>query len=280
MYFVKKRKRLLLTMSLAAMVILLSACGTSKVTTQSTGIWDRYIVYYFAEAIKSLSFGNAGIGIILFTIIIRVILLPLMHFQTKSMRKTQELQPEMKKLQAQYASKDVETQQQLRAATQKLYAENNVNPYIGCLPLVVQMPILMALWQAISRVPALTEGHFLWLQLGSKDPYYILPILAAIFTFASTYLSSMSQIESNASMKVMNVAMPLMILFMGVNLASGLSLYWVISNGFQVLQTLLINNPFVIRREREEAARLVREKERAIRKAKNQALNTKKKRKK
>ncbi|MFD2730051.1 YidC/Oxa1 family membrane protein insertase [Enterococcus camelliae] len=276
----KKRKRLLMTGSFAILALLLSACGTSQVTAQSTGIWDRYIVFYFAEAIKALSFGNAGIGIILFTIVIRVILLPLMHFQTKSMRKTQDLQPQLKKLQAEYSSKDMQTQQKLREETQRLYAENNVNPYIGCLPLVIQMPILMALWQAISRVPALTEGHFLWLQLGLKDPYYILPILAAIFTFASTYLSSMSQIESNASMKIMNIFMPLMILFMGVNLASGLSLYWVISNGFQVLQTLLINNPFVIRKEREEAALLVKEKERALKKARNQALNSKKKRKK
>lgn len=269
-----------MTGSFAVLALLLSACGTSQVTAQSTGIWDRYIVYYFAEAIKGLSFGNAGIGIILFTIIIRVILLPLMHFQTKSMRKTQDLQPQLKKLQAQYSSRDMQTQQKLREETQKLYAENNVNPYIGCLPLLVQMPILMALWQAISRVPALTEGHFLWLQLGLKDPYYILPILAALFTFASTYLSSMSQVESNASMKIMTFVMPLMILFMGVNLASGLSLYWVISNGFQVIQTLLINNPFVIRKEREEAALLAKEKERALKKAKNQALNSKKKRKK
>lgn len=56
-----------------------------------------------------------------------------------------------------------------------------------------------------------------------RDPYFILPILAALFTFASTYLSSMSQIESNASLKIMNFAMPLMILLMGINIASGLS---------------------------------------------------------
>ncbi|MDN6934671.1 hypothetical protein EXW91_29210, partial [Klebsiella pneumoniae] len=96
-----------------------------------------------------------------------------------------------------------------------------------------------------------------------------------IFTFASTYLSSMSQIESNASMKIMNFVMPVMILVMGVNLASGLSLYWVVSNAFQVVQTLLINNPFKIRKEREEEARRIRERERALKKA----MNPKKKRK-
>ncbi len=114
----KKGKRVLLFLGVLSLVVVLSACGaTGEVNAQSTGLWDRYIVYYFAEAIKALSFGNAGIGIILFTLIIRVILMPLMHFQTKSMRKTQELQPKLKALQQQYASKDTETQSKLKEET-------------------------------------------------------------------------------------------------------------------------------------------------------------------
>ena len=273
----KKKKRLLLTMTLLAFVVVLSACGTSEISASSTGIWEK-IVYLFAQAVKWLSIGGSrGIGIILFTIIIRVILLPLMHFQTKSMRKTQELQPKIKQLQQQYASKDVETQQKFREEQQKLYAEYGVNPYAGCLPLLVQMPILMAIYQAISRVPELKEGSFLWLKvLGDPDPYFILPVLAAILTFASTYLSSMSQVESNASLKIMNYAMPIMILVMAINLPSALSLYWVVSNAFQVVQTLLINNPFKIINEREEAARQEKARVRALQKAQN----PKKKRKK
>ncbi|BCA87067.1 membrane protein insertase YidC [Enterococcus saigonensis] len=274
----KHVKKALLLSGMLTLVVFLSACGaTGEVSANSTGIWDRYIVWNFARAIKALSFGNAGIGIILFTLVVRIILMPLMHFQTKSMRKTQELQPKIKALQAQYSAKDMETQQKLKEETQKLYAEHNVNPYAGCLPLLVQMPILMALWQAIQRVPELSQGHFLWLNLGEKDPYLILPILAALFTFASTYLSSMSQVESNASLKIMNFAMPLMILMMGLGLASGLSLYWVISNAFQVVQTLLINNPFKIRKEREEALRQEKARERALERAMNP---NKKKRKK
>lgn len=274
----KKRKRLLLMMALVSLVVLLSACGTSEVSAQSTGLWERYVVYYFAEAIKWLSVGGSrGIGIILFTLIIRIILLPLMNFQTKSMRKTQELQPKLKELQKQYSSKDTATQQKLREEQQRLYAENGVNPYAGCLPLIVQMPILMAIWQAISRVPELREGSFMWLDvLGNPDPYFILPILAAVFTFGSTYLSSMSQVESNPSMKIMTYTMPIMILVMGINLPSALSLYWVVSNAFQVGQTLLINNPYKIIREREEVVRQEKERERALRKAQN----PKKKRKK
>lgn len=272
----KKYNRILLVSSLLALVLLLSACGTGTVDQNSSGIWSRYIVYYFGEAIKGLSFGNVGVGIILFTIIIRIILLPLMHFQTKSMRKTQDLQPQMKALQEKYSSRDTETQQKLQAETKKLYAENNVNPYIGCLPLLVQMPVMMALYQAILRVPALSQGEFLWLNLSQHDPYYILPVLAAVFTFLSTYLSSMSQLESNASMKMMNYAMPVMILVMALNIASGLSLYWVISNAFQVVQTLLINNPFKIREERAEIARQIRSRERALEKAKSPKKKKKK----
>lgn len=270
----KNKKRILLLAGMLAMVFVLSACGRGEVTANSEGFFDRYIVYNFAQAIKALSFGNPGIGIILFTLIIRIVLLPLMHFQTKSMRKTQEIQPQLKALQQKYSSRDAETVQRLRDEQQRLYAEHGVNPYAGCLPMLVQMPILMALWQSIQRTPALTEGKFLWLELGKPDPIFILPVLAALFTFASTYLSSMSQLESNASMKIMNFAMPLMIFVMGINLASGLSLYWVVSNAFQVVQTLLINNPFKIRAEREEAARLEREKQKAL----ERALNPKKKR--
>lgn len=274
----KKYKRLLLMAGLVTLVFVLSACGTAPINESSTGIWDRYIVYYFAEAIKFLSISaNTGIGIILFTLVIRIILLPLMHFQTKSMRKTQELQPKLKALQKQYSSKDPETQRLFREEQQKLYAENNVNPYAGCLPLLIQMPIMMALYQSISRVPELRQGSFMWLNLGKPDPYLILPILAAVFTFASTYLTSMSQIESNASLKIMNFAMPVMIFVMGMNLASGLSLYWVVSNAFQVGQTLLINNPFKIRKERAEAERQVKEREKALKKAMNPKKKNKKK---
>ena len=261
----KKYKRLLLMAGLVTLVFVLSACGTAPVSESSTGIWDRYIVYYFAQAIKFLSLGGSvGIGIILFTLVIRIILLPLMHFQTKSMRKTQELQPQLKALQQKYSSKDPETQRLFREEQQRLYAENNVNPYIGCLPLLVQLPIMMALYQAISRVPELKEGTFLWLSL-------------AVFTFASTYLSSMSQLETNASLKIMNYVMPAMIFFMGISLASSLSLYWVVSNAFQTGQTLLLNNPFKIRKEREEAARQAKARERALERAKSPKKKGKKK---
>lgn len=250
------KKRLLLLVAMSVLLFVLTGCGTGQITAHSTGIWDRYIVYNFARCISFLSFGgNHALGIILFTIILRIILLPLMHYQTKQMRRTQEIQPKLKELQQKYSSRDPETQRKLNEETQRLYSEYNVNPFSGCLPLLIQMPILMALWQALSRVETLTNGHFLWMDLSQPDPYFILPLLAAIFTYIASKLTSMSQIESNVSVTIMNIIMPVMIFFMGMNLASGLSLYWVVSNAFQVVQTLLINNPFKIRKEREEKLR-------------------------
>lgn len=248
----KNKKKLLLLLSALVLVLVLTGCGTGEITQNSTGIWDRYIVYYFGRAIEALSFGSPGIGIILFTIIVRIILLPLMQYQTKSMRKTQEIQPKLKELQQKYASKDPETVRTLQEEQQRLYAESGVNPLSGCLPMVIQLPIMMAVWQAISRMPELTDGTFLWVKLGEPDPTFILPVTAAILTYLSTKLSSMGQAEVHGSMKIMSFIMPVMILFMGINLASGLSLYWVISNGFQVIQTLLINNPYKLRQERED----------------------------
>ena len=273
----KNKKKLLLFISMLALVLVLTACGTDKIDANTTGFWDQYIVYNFAKVIKVLSLGgHTGIGIILFTILVRIILLPLMKYQTNSMKETQKLQPKIKELQEKYPGKDAESKRKMQEEQQRLYAEHGVNPMAGCLPLLVQMPIMMAVWQAISRVPELTQGKFLWVELGTPDKTLILPILAALFTFASSKLASMSQTESNATVTMMNYVMPLMILFMGINLASGLSLYWVVSNGFQVIQTLLINNPFKQRREAEEEARLAKEKERALEKAKK----SKKKRKK
>ena len=86
-----------------------------------------------------------------------------------------------------------------------------MNPYAGCLPLLVQMPILWALYQALTRVDFLKHGTFLWFNIGDKDPTFILPILAALFTFASSWLTMKSAPEKNAMTSTMTFAMPVMI---------------------------------------------------------------------
>lgn len=273
-----KRKRLLLLLGTVFLAVVLVGCGTSPITEQSTGIWDKYIVFNFSRIIiwlADLFGGSFGIGIIIFTLIIRLVLLPVMHHQTKSTQKMSEMQPQLKKLQEKYAAKDPDTQNKLKEETSKLYAEAGVNPVAGCLPLIIQMPVLIAMYQAISRTEALKTGDFLWMNLGAPDPYFILAVLAAILTYATTKLSTMSQLESNPTTTAMMYMMPALILFMGITLPSALSLYWVVGNAFSVGQTLLLNNPFKIKKAREEKNKAERDRQRALEKA----LKPKKRRK-
>ncbi|MEE6691879.1 membrane protein insertase YidC [Lactiplantibacillus plantarum] len=271
----KKYRKILAMLAVLAIVLVLSGCSNTPITDKSTGFWDGLIILNFSRAIIWLSnlFGHSyGLGIIVFTLIIRIIILPLMIFQTRNMVAMQEVQPQMKALQKKYSSRDMETQQKLQAEMKKLYAKHGVHPMASMLPLLVQLPILIALYQAIWRTQALKTGSFLWLQLGSKDPYYVLPILAAIFTFASSWLAMKSQPEQNGMTTSMMYLMPVIILITAINVPSALSLYWVISNAFQVGQTLLLQNPFKINREREAKKQAERDRKRTLEKARKRAI--------
>ncbi|WP_412989316.1 membrane protein insertase YidC [Pediococcus siamensis] len=270
----KHSKRNMVMAAIASLTLLLAGCSTAPITSHSTGIWDHWIVYNFSRAIIWLSqlFGNNyGWGIIIFTIIIRIIILPLMIYQTRSSMKTAEIQPKIQALQKKYSSKDVETQQKLREEQQKLYSEAGVNPVAGCLPLIVQLPILYALYAAVSRTEVLKAGTFLWLQLGDKDPYFVLPVLAAIFTYVSSWLSMKSQPTQNGMTTMMTIGMPIIILITAINFPSAVTLYWVVTNIFQAAQTMVIQNPFKIQRDREAKVQAERDRKRALQKAKRKA---------
>lgn len=278
----KKGKKALALFGALSLVLVLSACSTDPVNSQSTGFWDHYIIWNFVRAIKALSnlFGGSyGWGIIIFTIIVRIIILPLMFYQMKSSRKTMDLQPQLKELQAKYPDRDQDSMRVMQEEQRKLYAEAGVNPVAGCLPLLVQMPVLLALYQAIFRSQELKTGTFMWMQLGDKDPYFVLPVLAAIFTFATSKLSMMSQPDTGQKgmTAAMTYGMPLMIFITALNVPAALSLYWVITNAFSVGQTLLINNPFKINRERAEKEQAKKDRERDLKKAKKRALRNRKK---
>ncbi|MDR0847083.1 MAG: YidC/Oxa1 family membrane protein insertase [Lactobacillales bacterium] len=268
------KKKLLLAFAALSSLVLLTGCGTSAITAKSTGLWEHGFVWNFGQVIKFLSFGGSmGVGIILFTLVIRVILFPLMHFQMKSMRKMQDLKPELDKLKVKYPGKDQESKQKAMEEQQRIYKENGVNPYVGCLPMLVQMPVLWALYQSISRIQEIHNGHF-WIwdlglhfsNSGNNVIYLILPVLAALATFASSYLNQMSQVEKNSTTTMMTYGMPIMILFMGLGLASGVALYWTISNLFQAGQTMIVNNPFTIKAERQAKIDAEKAKQKALKK--------------
>ncbi len=276
----KRGKRFAALLAAVSLMLVLAGCSTEPIDAQSTGFWDHYIVWNFVKAIQALSniFGhNYGWGIVVFTIIVRIVILPLMIYQMNTSRKTMELQPQIKALQQKYSARDTETMRKLQAETQKLYSKAGVHPMASMLPLIVQMPIMIALYQAIFRSETLKVGQFFWMQLGDKDPYYVMPILAAIFTYLTSKLSMMAQPESNAMMTVMTYAMPVFIFFIGLNVPAALSLYWMITNAFSVAQTWFFNNPYKINREREEKQRAEKQKQRQLEKAKRKALKNKKK---
>ncbi len=259
--------------------MILAACSNQPINSHSTGIWDHYIVYNCSQFIIWLSkhFGGYGMGIIIFTILIRIIILPLMYYQTKSMLKTQELAPKLKELQQKYSTRDRETMQKLQMEQQRLYKEAGVNPFASLLPLLVQLPVMWALYQAIWRTNVLRSGSFLWVQLGSTDPYLILPILAALFTFISSWLAMASMPEKNPMSTSMTYIMPIFIFIMALQFTSAITLYWVVSNAFQVGQVLLLQNPFKLRKEREAKQRAEKARERKLAKAKRQAYRGKRK---
>ena len=173
-----------------------------------------------------------GYAIILLTIIVKFLLYPLTVKQVKSMKAMQEIAPKMKKIQEKYKDNPQVMQQKVAA----LYKDAGVNPLAGCLPLLVQMPILMGMYYSLYNLeyPSADAAQFLWLpSLSEADPYYILPILNVLTTF---YQTRQTSDMSNPQMKMMMLIMPLFIGFISINFPSGLVLYWVVMNICQILQ--------------------------------------------
>jgi YidC/Oxa1 family membrane protein insertase len=181
-----------------------------------------------------------GFAIILFTIIIKLLLLPLTIKQTRSQVKMQEMQPKIQEVQKKYKNDPQKAQQEVM----KLYKENGANPLGGCLPLLIQMPIIFALFYVFNNLTEIKGHGFLWVpDLYAKDPLYILPILSAITTYLSTALMGTNTAaagQSTKQMASMNIFMAIFFGFMSLNFKSALVLYWVASNLFQLAQTWLM----------------------------------------
>jgi YidC/Oxa1 family membrane protein insertase len=241
------KKRILLIMGLLLVMTLLTGCMEydQPITEESKGFWNEYIVYPLSLLIIKMAEwlgGNFGLSIIAVTLIIRFAILPLMIKQTKSSKAMQALQPEMQKLKEKYSSKDQKTQQKLQQETMALFQKHGVNPLAGCFPLIVQMPILIGFYHAISRTREIAEHNFLWFDLGSPDPYYILPLVAGVTTFIQQKMMMAGQ-EANPQMAMMLWLMPIMIIVFAINFPAALSLYWVVGNLFMIVQTYFIKGP-------------------------------------
>ncbi len=202
---------------------------------------------------------NYGVVIILLTIIVRLILTPLTISQTKSMAKMQKLQPAIQELQKKYK----DDKQKLQQETMEFYKQNNVNPLAGCLPLLLQLPVFFALFQALrtpteivtnvlgkSFIPAYMFGNiknifmnfpnprydFLWMNLNVKDPYFILVILMVVTMFISTKMTT-----TDPKQKMITYLMPVVFGAISYSMPSGILVYWVTTNVWSIGQQWVVN---------------------------------------
>lgn len=205
--------------------------------------------------------GNSfPLAIVVVTLAVRLVTLPLTLPQQRSTRKMQALQPELEKLKKKHGK----NRQAMSEAQMKLYREHGVNPLGGCLPLILQLVVMIALYQSIigalafnplqmltlsQRVGASAasllpiNSNFLWLNLGQPDPFFVLPALVFITTYFQQKVMtppSTGDGTAAATSRQMGIIMPVMLGFFALSFASGLSIYFIVSNLIGVVQYYFI----------------------------------------
>ena len=234
-------------------------------------IWDLFLRWIFSviDFFHSMC-GDWGLAIIIFTIIFRIIVSPLMHKQTKSSFQMQKMQPLMKAVQDKYKDDPQRLQEEMR----KLYAEAKFNPLAGCLPLLLQMPIFFALFQVLrnmgdyigetvydyrfySIIPDLvrTPGQAYEIGMGTFVPYIILMILFAGATFLPMMLQQRGKDNpQRKQMLIMGGIMSVVMLYIGWQMPAGVLLFWAASGIIGLAQTQISMSIFRKKADAEEEA--------------------------
>ena len=276
-----RRNSTLILMALVVGALLLSGCGVSYdgvdiTTTPPEGLWQTLVVWPLGKALiwidGLLQSANIpyhwGWAIILFTLLVKIVTFPLTISQIRGMQAQKELQPKIQELQKKYG-KDRE---RLSQEQMKLYQEAGVNPLSGCLPLLVQMPILFGLYAALVAIgPSLENANFFWIpNLGFPQytqglswiseafqagdyltlvAYLILPVLLMASQFVMQKWMTPATPDSGADnpaagmTKQLTLVMTFMFGFFTLQVPAGLTLYWVTSNLLQMLQQWLVTDP-------------------------------------
>jgi YidC/Oxa1 family membrane protein insertase len=180
--------------------------------------------------------GNWGVAIIAITIIVKSLMYPLTKAQYTSMAKMRALQPKMKALKEKYG----DDRQKFGQATMEMYRKEKVNPMGGCFPILLQMPIFLALFYVFLESTELRHAEFvLWLtDLSAQDPYYVLPILFGLSMFVTQKLQPMT--VTDPMQQKMMTFMPVIFSVFFLWFPSGLVLYWLVSNLISIVQMLII----------------------------------------
>lgn len=182
-----------------------------------------------------LFMGNYGYAIILITLIIKVVFFPLANKSYKSMKEMQKLQPKMAELREKYK----DDKERMSKEVMELYRKNRVNPLGGCLPMIVQIPVFIALYNVLMNAIELRHApfHFWVTDLSAKDPYYVTPLLMGVTMFLQQKMSPSAPDPTQQKVMMM---MPVIFTFMFMNLPSGLVLYWLVNNILSIAQQYYI----------------------------------------
>ena len=216
------------------------------------GLWTSIFVKPLAFVLLWLGslVGNYAVSLIIITIVIRLITLPLTQktaLQSENMKKAQ---PEIEKITKKY--KDKQDQESMMRQSQELmmvYKKYNISPMAGCLFAMIQLPLLIAFFEAVQRTPAIFEDSFLGMQLGTTPVvgattstfigYIILMLLIAGTTFY-TFRMNLSNANLDPSMKMMPIMMSVIIIITALFMPSALGIYWVISNILTIIQNVVV----------------------------------------
>jgi YidC/Oxa1 family membrane protein insertase len=186
--------------------------------------------------------GNWGWSIILLTVLINVLIFPLRHKSVVSMRKMQELQPEMKAIQARYANLKATDpgKQKMNQEVMELYRKHGANPASGCLPMLATMPILISFYRLLSVAIELRGAPFmLWItDLSVRDPLYVTPVVMGA---TMVFQQKLSPTSAEPMQQKMMMLMPVVFTFMFLYAPSGLVVYWLTSNVIGIGQQVLTN---------------------------------------
>jgi YidC/Oxa1 family membrane protein insertase len=186
--------------------------------------------------------GNWGWSIVLLTVLINLAMFPLRHKSVVSMRRMQELQPQLKAIQDRYANLKVTdpARQKMNTEVMNLYREKGVNPASGCIPMLLMMPVLFAFYAMLGYAIELRGAEFGWWikDLSQPDPFYVIPILVSLTMF---WQQKMTPTTADPTQRQMMMFMPIMFGFIFLTTAAGTALYWFVSNVWAIAQQYFTN---------------------------------------
>ncbi len=228
------------------------------------GFWGPIGKYLFLalQFIHAHVVANWGWAIVLLTLLINVLILPLRVKTMQSGLKMQRIQPQMDAIKEKYKKYKATDpkRNEMNPEIMKLQKDNGVNMFGGCIPTLIQLPLLFAFFSMLPKVVELRQAHWFWLpDLTSADPYHILPILMVISSFLMQYYTPSPGVDPQQQ-KMMAFMMPAVSGWMTWNYASGLALYWSVGNLFGIAQQMVMNRTSIGREMREIAAKRARRK--------------------